>query len=63
MCLEYLTSAISLIIAVLKNSLDLVVHLLPHVLLLALFALFVLVNGGVVLGKTKANQITDISLP
>ena len=49
---EYLMSGMSLLIATLLNLRHLVRALLPHFILVAAFAAFVMWNGGVVLGMS-----------
>ena len=50
---DYLKTAVSLPVVVLANLRMLLLPLLPYILLLGAFAIFVVWNGGVVLGKQR----------
>ncbi|MCJ1244928.1 glucosyltransferase [Trapelia coarctata] len=59
---DYMKTSISLAVATLANLRRLLPLLLPHLSLLFAFGIFVVWNGGVVLGD-KTNHITTLHLP
>lgn len=57
---DYMKTAVSLATAALKDPLSLLLSLWPYLALLASFSTFVLVNGGVVLGKLILSYLRTV---